>query len=414
MAFGKTEDRSHLAGTFTQQSSYSNKRPPRQEGGGKPYWIDNYQPTENVDMVRLIPGSYSNEQVDAATGNVVNSVLPWYLIVEHYHGSLKKGALCSAGPLRRTKGKRNPCVGCDIYWQDYAERERIKSETGQKVQNPNRISMSEKKVMTVLDYSPYYEAEQIDSRTGRVRTNSSGQPFMEWRKLYYANDPAAAGRNIKNGRALPWQLNFGQFEALRIYTKFNIGECCVGCSGYGTSMNKILQTLQYVCKSCRNPAIDARTTTLSPQQIEELFDNPFTCQACGHFNFLEEVVHCEQCAAKGTTPARASLWDVDIQVRMQKDPQSPTKNILSILNHSQPRPIDPRFLELAKPLDLPSMFMPTPVEKQKTIWGISDMPALTPGQPMTVPYGQPGIAAPPPPPQMGTPFGWQQPPKIVP
>lgn len=398
MAYGKDgENRSRLTGNFSQRSSYSNRRPPRTGGSeNRLYWADNYKPSESVDMLRLIPGEYQVEEVDAASGELVVSTLPWIQVVEHYHGGLKKGALCSGGPFRNQKGKRQLCHGCDMYWEDYQAREEVRQRTGTRPQSPRRISMSDKKVITTLDYGTYYKAEQLDGQ-GRVRTNNQGQPFYDWKKLMYANDPAAAGRETRMGRVLPWQLNHGQFETLRIYNQFNIMESCVGCGSYGTAMNKVLTTMHHVCRQCRSIVIDMQTTTLSPKQVEEITNAPFQCQQCGNRDFLEEVVYCAGCAAAGTVPKRANVWDVDIQVRMQQDPQNPSKQILTILNHSQPRPIDPRFLELAKPLDLLAIFKPTSPEKQRELWNISEQ---VPQQQM---QGQP--------PQHAVPYGQQPPPQ---
>ena len=427
MAFGKDpSNRSRLTGTFTQQAAYASRKRGGGGGGKRAYWADNYRPTADIngDMIRVIPGDYPHQEVDDASGELFDSTLAWVQVTEHYHGGLKKGALCSGGPFRRNRSKRSLCHGCEMYWEDYQQREYIRQTTGQRVNNPRRVGMSDKYVFTVMDYGVFYKADQLDNQ-GRVRTNSQGVPFTEWKKLQYQNDPAAAGRETKRGHVMAWPINKSDFETLKAYVESSVALSCMGCGDYGKiimdpASGRMMQeggvkSIQYTCCNCKAPIIDRRTSTLSPQQIDDLYKAPVQCQHCGFNGFMDEVVHCDKCAAQGTTPARASLWDVDLQVRLQKNPQDTTKNQLMILNHSQPRPIHPdqSYLDQAKPMDLISIFAPTPPEEQRRLWNIPEpgrqqqmqtgipggpgMPGMMPGMPAqpgmpmmphAVPYGQ--------------------------
>lgn len=407
MAFGKDqENRSRLVGDFSQKAAYASRKRTGGGGGGgnrRLYWSDNYKPSNQMDMIRFLYAEYAVQEVDDATGTAIDTMLPWVPVVEHYHGGRKKGALCSGGALRRYKGKRELCHGCDIYWEDYQIRDAEKQRTGTYPQNPKRVSMSEKNVLNVLDYGTYYKADQFNDN-GTVRTNQQGVPFFEWRKLLYAGDPAAAGRELKTGRVLPWQLNFAQFQTLRGYNDFSIRESCAVCCSWGDSMNKILQTVQYCCRGCRQPVIDMATNLLSPQELDDSVKKPHQCQHCGTNSFLEEVVYCAKCASTGQVPRRATLWDVDIQVRMQPNPNDPSKSILMILNHSAPRPIDPAFIEIAKPLALLDIFKPTPPEEQRKLWNIQEPGGQAPPAPTAAPYQSP-IQPPQPAVQYAMPYG---------
>lgn len=380
MAFDKDEsNKTRLRGTLSQRAALSHKREgagkEHTAGKGRHYWSDNFRPNEIADTIRCIYGEYAVQELDDSNGELMESTLPYYPIIEHYHGGLKKGALCSAGPFHMNRNKRSPCHGCDIFWHDFAERQADSQRLGRKVDAPKRVSKSNKYVLTILDPGEFFETEQLDYRTGQVKLNREGKPWMEWRKLRYANDPAAAGRKIKRGVVMPWAMSKTDFDMLTAYSDSNIGMCCAGCGTWGHAMQPMLQTLRYSCQSCNNTLIDMQTSTMAPNQIAELVKLPMPCPHCQTRNFAVEVISCPTCVQRGTTPRRASLWDVDIQVKIVKKTDDPNKHTLLISGYTAPMPIDPQFAELAKPLDLANIFKPTSLEEQAVLWGVSQASA---------------------------------------
>jgi DNA-directed RNA polymerase subunit RPC12/RpoP len=417
MAFGKNPDsKPGLGGNFIQRAAYSGRRPERRggSGGGRAYWAENFQPTQYADTIRAVAAEYPVDEVDPITGDVNQSLLPWYPIREHYHGGLQRGALCSAGPLYMSKEKRELCHGCDIHWEDYAIRQQIKTQTGQRVDSPKRMSMQDKYVFCIVDQGMYFEIEQRDAG-GNVRTNQQGQPFLEWKKLLYANDPQAAGRKIKQGATLPWAMNRPQFDMIQLYNESNISKSCAGCATFGSSMQPAINVVRYLCSNCRQVVIDLQSTQLSPLQVDELMKAPYACQHCGVRAFMNEELSCITCVQQGTEPRRASIFDVDLQIQMQKDPSNPTKQQLVILGYSAPRPIAPQFQPLLVALDLPKKFAPTSVAEQRKLWKLPEpgAPQAQPQMPPThaqagphhMPYGQQGQ----PPQQGGYPQGYVAP-----
>lgn len=412
MAFGKDpNNQARLHGNFSQQAAFSSRKRSTGGGGKQSYWSDNYKPSTNIDMIRMVPGSYKNFDIDDATGEAYETNNPWLHVVEHFHGGLKRGALCSAGPYRRFKNKREACYGCEMFWEDYAEREAIRQKTGQRPNKPRRVSMSDKRVFTVLDYGTFYKAEQIGSN-GQVVLKRDGTPFYDWKKMLYANDPGAVGRELMHGRVMPWPMNDGQFKTLRAYNDSVIRLSCTTCKTYGHIVMQpggLMQTIgvqsvSHNCRHCGNIVVDCRNSTMPPQQIDEIVGSPVQCPRCGTKDFLDEAIFCEKCAAQGTQPVRATIWDVDLQVRLQQDPQDSTKNQLIIVGHSEPRPVADGYANKAQPLDLASIFRPTSLEEQATLWNIGQAPApqqqpgpvhpgmshgmAAPGLPAAVPYGQ--------------------------
>jgi hypothetical protein len=430
MAFGKDPNGKQIlsGGTFTQRAAYAGRRPERSGGrgsGSRLYWAENYQPSQYTDTLRLIAAEYEVEELDPINGELTRMYLPWLPIREHYHGGLERGAICSGGPYYATKDKRDLCYGCDMFWEDWAIRKEHKERTGVRVDNPKRVSMQDKFVFGVVDQGTFYKTEQRD-KNGNVRTNNSNQPFYEWKKLLYANDPNAVGKETKMGAALPWVMNRGQFDMIQLYSESNIGMSCAGCGTFGSAMQPALQGIRYLCAGCKQPVVDMQTTTLSPLQVAELMKVPYVCQHCSTRAFMVEELACFTCVAKGTEPRRASIFDVDIQVQMQKNPSDPSKQQLVILGYSNPRPIAPQFQALLAPLDL-SKFKPTPPAEQAKLWklgGGQEQQGQHQGQPPPqhaqapggqsyyAPYGQGGQQPPPPPPGMpgGMPPGYGTPP----
>jgi len=390
MAFDKpTENKNRLQGTLSQRAALSHKRENSgrepSSGKGRKYWMDNFQPNEMADTIRCLFAEYAVEEVDESTGDLVESVAPFFTFIEHYHGGLKKGAICSAGPHHMNRNKRTPCEGCDIFWVDFAERKRLSEQMGTKVQNPNRIGKSTKYVITILDPGEFFETEQVDFRTGQAKLNREGKPWMEWRKLRYANDPAAVGRKIKRGKVMPWVMNKTQFDLLTNYAENNIGTCCSGCGEWGHAMKPTIQTIQYTCQGCTGVLIDMQTSTLAPNQIKELVKLPIQCSHCGTRNFAHEVVHCPTCVVKGTAAKRASLWEVDINLNLVPAADDPKKRNLVLNGYTAPTAIDPQFADIAKPMDLVSIFKPTPIEEQRALWGLTQQSDA----PQTQPYSRP-------------------------
>lgn len=382
MAFGKDADqKSRLGGTFTQQAAYSGRRSERQSGERSGlYWKDNFKPGQYIDTIRFIQGQYPVLEVDSSTGELRTNILPWFPFRDHFHGGLQRGGICSSGPYFNVRQKREPCLGCEIYWADWEERDRIKKERGQRPQSPNRMSTTDKFGFSIVDQGTFYKGEEVDAQ-GRVRTNNQNQPFYEWRKLMYANDPQAAGKQLTYGQTLAWPLNRPQFDMIQQFNELNIGQSCIGCGTYGDSMRPALQAVQFKCPQCNTVAIDLQTSTLSPLQINEIMKQPYQCHHCGTRAFLLEVLTCMTCVTRNTEPARASIFDVDLQVQMRKD--SANKNVLTILAYSAPQPINAAFQHLLVPLDLPKKFAPTSLDEQARTWKVS-----APGQQDQQPQGQ--------------------------
>lgn len=362
MAFGK--DQSHLkkiagyGGSVAQRAAAATRRQPRGQGGGggQPYWVNLFKPTSTPSSIRLIPVACETERADGESTVVVTEY--WKEFVTHFHGGLKKSIICSAGPHRNSKKLRQPCLGCDIFWEDYA------ANKGNKL-HVKKISMSRRYGFAVMDLGRWHKVAQVDDNNN-PKLNDKGEPYYNWEKdTGGRNCPIrAAALESKDGHMLSWDMPETQFTQLNGYSE-SIGSCCITCG-----QKDCITSVMWQCANpqCGDLVVDLDSTTLNPEQIVELTSNLYSCRACGETNFPEEVIDCSNCGPNGQSPQRASIFDVDMKIKTQDNPGAGATLIL--IGFSAPGPIVPELEELAKSAaNLDKKFAPTPMAKQIELFG---------------------------------------------
>jgi len=369
MAFGK--DPASLKNVVPHGGSWKDqvaratrrvKKPQGTGGGGGAFWADKYQPSEHMsgDAVRVIHGAYQIDRVADDGETLYQEIIPWWEYREHFHGYLQKSAICSAGPFHMDRTRRNPCYGCDIFWEDF----QIRKQKGKGANTPNRISMREMFVLTVLSMAPFHKIEQVDAMGNLKMSQKTNQPFWNWVKCSGPGCQGCIGnKETKQGHVQPWPMGRDHFLALNAYADY-IGTSCTTCKGRGT-----LSTLTWKCSNlaCQEVIVDLRTTTFTMEQINEVVKNPYPCQKCGTNAVPMEEVYCANCTLQGQTPQRASVFDVDMQVKRQASAEKKGTQLV-VLATSDPKPIDDIYADMAKALDLPSKYKPTSLEQQAALF----------------------------------------------
>ena len=361
MAFGKDASTLGSISTFRQSTKAHQALRPKTGGGGtKPYYLNAFKPSlDEPDNFRIVQGNYE-VSVGTADGQLIKRVLSYFPFIEHFHGTLKKGFICSAGPFAAFKGKHDPCLGCDMFWSD--------KQAGKK---NGPMSRREMYSFTVLHYATFANVEQTDRGTGAVRTDSSGNPYMEWTRIHAHEKHKYPGRETRDASQLHWDLGFGHWTTLTEYDK-EIGKSCKACGGRDT-----VKMEAWVCGGCGDALIEADSTTLSPKEIEDLSTSEVTCGTCKHVGYMNEIISCQGCSSG----ARAEIFDVDLSARRIGDPKGGNQTSLAITSWSNPRPVDVRFADMAVPMDLAKIFTPMPIEKQAELLGqMSTRQPVTPGQ----------------------------------
>lgn len=367
MAYGKAPQASNQ-GSFRQRANQyqqgKEKSRKRGGGGGGVYWQNQYKPSmDNVDTIRIIEGKYMCPQIvgekDDAKVEMVE--LPFFTLSEHYDGREEKSSICSAGPWAGSKKKSEPCYGCEIFWAGMGE----KDHNGKKKQG--RMSRREMYAFTVIDYGVYHHVPQTDFKTGQIRTKDDGTPWMEWKKCEATPDTpqscsgCRSAAETRRGARLHWQLGWGHYQTLLDADK-QIGKSCSNCC----AANSIVG-IAWTCAACGDAIVDMATTTLKPKEIDELVGKNVTC-TCGHTGFAQEIIECRSCTGAGGTAKRATIFDVDMNVKRVADPNGGNATTLAISQWSTPAPIDPLFKEFAEPIDLAKVYAPTPLEKQRELF----------------------------------------------
>jgi hypothetical protein len=274
--------------------------------------------------------------------------------VEHYDGFTEKSCICSAGPWENFKDKRNQCFGCDIYWETASRNSEGRWQS-------SRMSKQAKYAFNTFDYGVYHKLEQIDRDTGKPKLNPKNQqPYFNWVKcIGQGCDACKAGKESKTGNMMHWPINFTQLQVLRSVEN-DIGASCFGCGTYNSIISR-----GWMCQKCGECIIDMSTTELKKEELLEITDNPVHCPHCNTEDVLQELLDCAVCKVKGTKGSRASLYDVDLRVKLVSNG---TQKVLQVCGWSQPYAVTS---DQIKPLDLLSKYAPSTLEYQASQFGLS-------------------------------------------
>lgn len=366
--------------SLTQQLTTSGAQAPRTPYNN--YWADSYRPPEHSpDIIRLIPGSYLQQEI-GADGLSVDVTTPFIRYTEHHNGHA--GCICSAGVHANSKDKALPCPSCAIFWEDRAIQN-VKKANGDRQRGPTRMSRTEKFAFNVWDYGLYYYTPQVSKKTGLPYKNSKGEQQFTWEKGVL-NDPLRMGQAFKYGHLLPWPMGKTFKDTLNTYAKL-VSNSCKSCGGRDTIVT--------MAKYCGNPEVgpdgtlacgtmvyDAQNTTLTPEQRAQIDYQRHTCTRCGYTGFVVEQISCKNCS----NASRASLFDVDLQVlrivppgAQQEDNIYGSKRggvpFLQIINWSEPRQLQApaEVIATIQPLDLLKKYAPTLPDRQNQVMNITGM-----------------------------------------
>jgi hypothetical protein len=131
------------------------------------------------------------------------------------------------------------------------------------------------------------------------------------------------------------------------------------------------------------------TTELKLNEMLKVTDNAYTCVDCKSEVFLQEEYRCLECYKHGQPGLRAGLFDVDLRVQATPIEGKKGKD-LQIRGWSPPRPVDPNYTELAKPVDLVARYAPDSMESQIGKFGAATQRApVTSGAPPQQQFAQP-------------------------
>jgi hypothetical protein len=319
--------------------------------------------TVDPDTVRFVPGEYPFTEVKE-DGTTEVTDLPYLTFTEHFDGRCNTSGICSAGPFAYYKDKRDPCLGCDIFW-----------ETGGK--KGGRMSRREMKAFTVLNLGTFHEVDEVDHKGNVKISDKTKKPFTQWVKCTGRRcDACAQSKPTKKGHLQHYAMGYGHFSQLKEYSK-TIGKCCTTCRGKDT-----IRELAYLCPNCKDAVIDMSTTHLTDEEIAKMVDGDVPCPHCRQSVLLEEVVECTGQMPDGSPcpeANRAGIFDVDISFKKVAGPEGTNQSTLMFTGFGPVCELDPVYG--AKPMDFAKMYAPTPLEQQAEKFKTT-LPSQTPRQPV--------------------------------
>lgn len=246
-------------------------RPPKQSEGEEPQRILLYQ------------GEYGIP-IDVGGGEVDALERPFYMAIEHFNGSIRKGATCSAG----LKLSRNgvdieagdlPCNGC------YANIEKPKL-------NINRRWIYVFNGVLVGGF----HLTQIEGRDGK--------PRKEWVACEGKRFCEECRNEVKRayGRRVYWPMGTRALQQLEALRKTELRRHCK-CGGD-------LDPVAFSCAACDYPLFTIEERRMTRKQINIATETPIECPHCGVDLEPELVMECHSC----TDPQPLELWDVILTV----------------------------------------------------------------------------------------------------
>jgi len=344
-----------FGGSLQQRQSMMQKNRPARGARGRRFSDEIKPPMAPQIMTgRIIPGAYATTFAYGKDAALMTQQFEWWQFVEHFDGRTNKSCICSAGPFREYKGRRDPCTGCDLFF--------LPSEKGADGKKNKRMSARQMYVFSFLDFQNYHKV--ISMEDGRPRTGNNGEAFFDWVPCEGRTCPHChTAKETVSGRVRPWVMGETHFSALvHGYGGF-IGKSCAACGGRDT-----IQSLAWLCPHCGDAIIDMATTRFSDAEISKMVLDVMRCPnpSCAQLAIPNEIIKCGACP----NGQRSTIFDVDINASRQGTGEG-SQTALTISTWSNPQRIDPRFAAIAKALPLDKMYLPTPVEEQNKKFGMT-------------------------------------------
>lgn len=332
---------------FDQQQREA--KAPSFTGTNIPYWMGEFKPTDSLkgpaDRIRLYRGNY-DVVIVGQDKELTTTQLSYVPFTDHgtrINGKYRS-AVCSGGPFGCAPKDRTECLGCE-------KRRKNKESMG---------AMS-RYGFGLLHYGMYAKVPQMGD-DGRVKNNSKGEPYYNWERTTPQDARGKhKGFETVDERMMHWAIgykDYGKFGTINS----EISRMCKSCSTGDVS------TWKWMCPNCGEDLIDPATSPLTSEEIESLTSDNIRCHACDNIGMLEEIVECSQC----DKPVRADIFDVDLFVKQPLDPSTAKRGDLVITSYSRPKPVEEKYTTgespIFKQLDLPRIFGPTSLDKQRQMF----------------------------------------------
>jgi len=214
--------------------------------------------------------------------------------------TLKQGDAIRTGKCRGGYEGNLPCLACQ-----------------QKAEGDNRVATKDQYSLNILHLAPHVR-EQLKDKKGQPQRydkdgehHKRGDPIMVWRE---ANSPkqlkeirASAEEMLEAGELCLYrkkfiQVGFGHLEHVMQIDELASKRCL--CGGE-------LSPVAFHCRKCKEELLLVEETELTVEEIARYDQERQRCPSCGHFDFTERTVICNNCDAAQPM----SIFDVVAFVR---------------------------------------------------------------------------------------------------
>lgn len=330
-------------------------------------WEDSYKPLlgksddQIFDKIMVVPGNYKidkliKREINGEISYEVESKNFWYYsAIEHFDDNEKKFTMCSGGAFYDFADKREKCLSCDAFDEDWEKHD---GDSQKMSQSRRRIW-----VVQVANFARFAKITKLDENGSPV-TTKEGEVIKEWVALYGKNDPRAKrAHEFCDGRRQHWKMAQTHWGQLTSVIASKISNTCVVCKSKGT-----LERVALLCGNddCSEVVLDLTSDEMAPHVIEEFVRERQLCKKCGEIRLCKEVIECSNGC---NSTRRMNLFEAMFTLRQYpNNPKNKNITTLDVGDWNAPV-ITEKEQELFLPLDLAELYKPTPVEKQEELLG---------------------------------------------
>jgi hypothetical protein len=312
--------------------------------------------------------SFIQEIYDRKEKEVIEVETTWFESQKHYiprnknryeqGKKVQSDFICSSGPY-----KKEACWGCAVRTNHYAKLDAIEAEKGIRPNDEAPVSRMSQFSLAITVMEKIY-AVPSKNKDGTVKkAKTSGKIIYNYipaPKVFARGEATEDEMNSYNsvfGHRMHWTLGQRDLTFL-IEADDKLRNNCGNCADqlFATSM---------ICPGCETQVSLPAAVTGADLQMER--QKIRSCAACGERAPFMPAVQCGGCGVA----VEGRLTNFDLRITRKKVGNEYITEIVSIRipGHKDPE-INSRIKELiAAPLDLASIFAPTPLDRQKYLLG---------------------------------------------
>lgn len=318
--------------------------------------FDSFFPGEKAVWMRLCNQWWEQFVYDHESRQVVKVHKTWFQSTKHYHPRTKRSLICSAGPHRD-----QPCYADAIRNAHFDRMREFAEQHGHRPADEPPVGVSNQFSFSIVVMEDIYKVKAIDKKTGRPRLSKAGKEIFNARPGPFVSlEERKTG--VKSSFGHRFHMSLGKTHVLQLL-QFDeeMLNYCGHCATPMTACN-------VVCPDCE--ATYALPGVVGGEDLTEARQTSFNCTQCHYEGPMQPQLECSGCG----DPEEGSLNGFEFRIKREKVGEK--QSILKIVGVRMPFSAitDPEVRENAEkmvnnPLDLYTIFAPTPLADQQKVLG---------------------------------------------